>query len=273
MNLWRDLIQELDTWATLGRTATLWWRDDDAVEPTPALERLLDLAAAHDLPVALAVIPVRASEALAHFLAKAGPKAIPLQHGFAHRNYASASEKKAELGAHRPPVQVLEELARGAARMTALFGAEFLPVLIPPWNRIAPELFAPVRDLGFIGVSTHGPRGAAEAAPGLVQINSHMDIMRWREPRGFLGREEALAQLTGHLRARRTGAADVREPSGILTHHLAHDEACWGFLEDLLPRLAAHPAVHFTAPGEIFAPLPFAPLPKAAEIQGTRGAA
>ncbi len=271
---WRILTEELDAWAAAGRAATLWWRDDDAVEPSAEIERLLGLAAARDVPIALAAIPARASEALARGIETAGARVTLLQHGYAHRNHAPAAEKKAELGAHRPAAAVLEELARGQARMTALFGSGrfgsgWAPVLVPPWNRIAEGLVPEVARLGFRGLSTYGARAAAEPAPGLAQINSHVDIMRWDAPRGFLGAAEALDLLAGHLRARRLGEADEAEPSGLLSHHGAHDEACWAFLDELLGRLAEHPAARFVAAGEAFAAEPSAArTPSAPRTQG-----
>ena len=54
---WPDLTRELDAWAEDGRTATFWWRDDDAVEVTPALEKLLQTADDAETPLSLAVIP------------------------------------------------------------------------------------------------------------------------------------------------------------------------------------------------------------------------
>ena len=42
---WARLDAELDAWRRSGRQPSLWWRDDDVSEPTPALARLLDLAA------------------------------------------------------------------------------------------------------------------------------------------------------------------------------------------------------------------------------------
>ena len=45
MTGWADLDAELDRWKAAGRAATLWWRDDDATRPTPALDRLLALQA------------------------------------------------------------------------------------------------------------------------------------------------------------------------------------------------------------------------------------
>ncbi len=271
---WRILNEELDAWAAAGRAATLWWRDDDAVEPSADLERLLGLAAARDVPVALAAIPARASEALARGIETVGARVTLLQHGYAHRNHAPAAEKKAELGAHRPSAAVLEELARGQARMTALFGSGLFglgcaPVLVPPWNRIAEGLVPEIARLGFRGLSTYGARAAAEPVPGLVQVNSHVDIMRWDAPRGFLGAAAALDLLAGHLRARRLGEADAAEPSGLLSHHGAHDEACWTFLDELLGRLAAHPAARFVAADEAFAAESSAPRsPPAALNQG-----
>ncbi len=260
---WRILSEELDAWGAAGRVATLWWRDDDAVEPSAALERLLGLAAARDVPIALAAIPARASEALARGIETAGARVTLLQHGYAHRNHAPAAEKKVELGVDRRASAVLEELARGQARMTALFGLGssglgWAPVLVPPWNRIAEGLVPELARLGFRGLSTYGARAAAEPVPGLVQINSHVDIMRWKVPRGFLGAAEALDLLAGHLRARRLGEADAAEPSGLLSHHRAHDEACWAFLDELLGRLAEHPAARFVAADEAFAAEPAA---------------
>ena len=44
MATWDDLAEELDSWHGSGRCAAFWWRDDDAVRVTPALERLLALS-------------------------------------------------------------------------------------------------------------------------------------------------------------------------------------------------------------------------------------
>ena len=103
MTTWWHLNEELDAWATAGRSATLWWRDDDAVEPSPELDRLMTMAQARDLPIALAVIPARASEALAEWLKSLEARATLLQHGYAHQSHAREGEKKAELGPSARP--------------------------------------------------------------------------------------------------------------------------------------------------------------------------
>lgn len=254
MTDWTDLARELDAWATAGALATIWWRDDDAVEPTLAFERLLALAARHAVPIALAVIPARASLALVARITaannSAGQTLTPLQHGFAHVNHAPSSEKKVELGLDRPLHVVCEELARGQARMASLFGPCAKMILVPPWNRIDEGLVASLPELGYYGLSTYGPRRAAQAAPGLAQVNSHLDIMRWTAPRGFAGDTVVLDLLLDHLRARRGGTVDAAEPSGILSHHAAHDDDAWNFLDRLLTTLCAHPAVHLVTIAE-----------------------
>ncbi len=260
MTTWRDLEAELDAWALAGREATFWWRDDDAVEPTAALERLLALSGDSGVPLAVAVVPGRSADALARRLAAAAGIATVLQHGYAHCNHAPADEKKAELGSHRPATAVCEELARGAALMAALFESGALPILVPPWNRIALELLPMLPDLGFTGLSTYGPRPTAAPVAGLVQANTHVDIMRWDAPRGFLGEAEALGLLCGHLRARRDaaghGGVDTEEPTGLLTHHLAHDGAAWAFLARLMPLLGRYGAARALTAAEAFGAIP-----------------
>ena len=246
MTSWQNLETELDAWAEAGLTAQFWWRDDDAVEPTRALERLLELAARHDAPLALAVIPARATQSLGRLLS-GHPLATPVQHGFAHRNHAPPQEKKMELGPHRCQDLVKEELLRGRAMMTSLFGSRFLPMLVPPWNRIVEELVETLPDLGMHAVSAFGSRTCAEPVLGLRQVNTHADIMRWTEPRGFLGELRSLTQVVGNLRLRRelgpaAAGLDPTEPIGILTHHLAHDEETWEFLAHLLRLLTDHDA-------------------------------
>ncbi len=241
MTRWDALDSELDTWAAAGRVPDFWLRDDDAQEPSPALDRLLDIAGTNAVPLALAVIPAGAGEALAKRLEKA-PWTNVLQHGYAHRNHAGAEDKKCELGPARPAEHVIAEIAVGRQSLEALFGARALPVMVPPWNRIAPHLVPMLPEIGFAGLSRFGPRERAQAVSGLAQTNTHVDIIDWRGSRGFVGEEVALRAIVEHLAARRGGQVDTSEPTGILTHHRDHDGACWAFLGALLTRLAGHGA-------------------------------
>ncbi len=259
---WQALELELAAWQAAGRCAGLWWRDDDAVAATPALARLLAVARRDHVPLALAVVPLLAEDGLAKAIA--GAPVTPIQHGLAHANHAPAGARSAELAAGRPREDNLRDLARGRRRMAALFGANTLPVLVPPWNRIDAALLPHLPGLGFCGLSTFGARTHAFAAPGLLEVNTHLDIIDWRGGRGFVGEGKALGELTAHLRARRSGEVDADEPSGLLSHHLAHDAAAWGFLEELVARASAHPAVRWLAVREIFAGAESAAPPVAA---------
>ena len=58
------LRAELDRLAEAGVRLEIWWRDDDAAEATPALDRLLAIAEKVRWPLALAVIPGVANEAV-----------------------------------------------------------------------------------------------------------------------------------------------------------------------------------------------------------------
>jgi hypothetical protein len=250
---WAALEAELDAWAAAGLRATIWWRDDDAASDSPALRRLLDLAAATGAPLALAAIPAKVEAGLAELLAAHAADTTVLQHGYAHQNHAEPGDKKCELVSPARRPAVLDELRRGRERLTVLFGDRFLPVLVPPWNRLDPGLAARLPGLGFCGLSTFKPRRTAEAAPGLIQVNCHLDLLQWKPARRFLGGAAALALLTGHLLARRQGRADPQEPSGLLGHHLVQDAETWVFLTALLDRLNRHPAAALLGAAEIFA--------------------
>jgi hypothetical protein len=245
---WTLLEEELESWRAEGRTATLWWRDDDAVTATPALERLLAQTGPAGIPLVLAVVPAGADPALATRLAEAGHVRV-VQHGYAHRNHAPPGAKKCELGGGRPPAAVAAELSWGRTRLRELFGTRMLAVLVPPWNRIDPDLAQSLAGLGYTGLSLFGPRSAQATAAGVATVNTHVDPIDWRGDRGFRGERDSLAALACHLRSRRLGEVDASEPTGLLTHHLDHDAAGWAFLRKLAAVTRRHPAVRWL-PGE-----------------------
>jgi hypothetical protein len=250
---WGALDRELRLWAEAGRPATLWWRDDDAAALTPALERLLGLQAELEVPLALAVIPDRMAPALVARLSGC-MGVLVLQHGSQHRNYAGAGEGAWELGDHRPLERVVEDLAAGQRRLAEAFGASFLPVLAPPWNRISAKVARRLPELGFVGLTTFGARAGAVPVRGLLQVNAHCDPISWKQGARFAGTGRALDDLIGHLEARRSGAADPDEPTGFVTHHMALDPPAWRFAAELLRRTRAHPGVAWLDGRDVFRP-------------------
>jgi len=241
---WSLLADELRNWTTEGVKPQLWLRDDDAVAPSSALDRLLALCGRYETPAVLAVIPDPTGDELANRL-----KDVDLihvaAHGWRHANHASRGEKKQELGKHRPMPEILAELARGYAKLSALHGDRFLPMLVPPWNRIDEGLLAHLHTIGFSSVSSFADNLPQGTHDDLVIVNTHVDIMDWSSRRG---RDHAalVASFVSELKKSRKGEP---YPVGILTHHAVHDEGAWNFLDQLFEMTALNGACEWL-PGD-----------------------
>lgn len=241
---WLPLMMELARWKEAGRTAEFWLRDDDAVEPTEPLDRLLGLTEKFGVPVTLAVIPAFTGNALASRLAGALQVTVAV-HGWSHENHAPDGEKKQELGRHRERGIVLDELRRGLSRITNLHGQRMVPLLVPPWNRIHPDLLPDLMPLGFTALSAFGP-----ARPAAIRtINSNVDLMDWHGTRGC--RDHGL--IARDIAEQLARAFEGGDAVGILTHHLVHDEAAWAFLQRLFELTASHTACRWRSIRELIA--------------------
>jgi hypothetical protein len=214
---WGELEDELAR-----RPAVFWWRDDDATAASPSLRRLLRLSSEQRVPLALAVIPQGADPELFEHLHE---QVTVLQHGTDHRNRAGPGGKKTEYPQSEPVDEALARIAAGRERLGRAAGRHFLPALAPPWNRIGADVVKELPTIGITGLSTYGARASAQPAPGLRQVNTHVDIVAWRRGKRFIGESAAFAALA-RVRGR-------DEPIGWLTHHAVHDEAAWKFLERL----------------------------------------
>ncbi len=250
MSRWPAFDLELEQWRAAGRTAELWWRDDDVADTGPELDRLLALHRETGIPLALAVVPAHATAALAERLA-AEPGVDVLQHGYAHVNHATPDEgKKIELGPHRPAMIVLGELGTGWLALERLFGNRPLGVMVPPWNRIAPALVPTLPEIGFTGLSTFGARPRAQPVRGLRQINTHVDLIDWKGGGGFAGESACLDALVAALsRSRAQGG----EPVGLLSHHLVMDGGAWDFLRSFWEGTKTMSGMRVRSARELFA--------------------
>lgn len=249
MTSWQALEEEAARWQEAGRAAELWWRDDDAADSGPALDRLLALHRQTQVPLALAVVPAHATPALVDRLG-GEPGVDLLQHGYAHLNHAAPGEKKAELGPHRPAMIVLGELGTGWLALDRLFGGRALSVMVPPWNRIAPALVPTLPEIGFSGLSTFGARQRVRPVSGLLQVNTHVDLIDWKSGGGFAGEAAVLGALAAALARART-VSD--EPVGLLSHHLAMDGGAWDFLRSLWEKALTMPGICLRPARNLFA--------------------
>ncbi|MEP5732020.1 MAG: polysaccharide deacetylase family protein [Sulfitobacter sp.] len=225
------LEHELGLWRAENMSLPIWWRDDDAINTTPELERLSALAEVIFVPVHLAVIPKYVKRDLVTAV-KEHDQLKALVHGWAHHNNAPPDAKKAEFAHPRP--ELLKEAQAGLTKLRAAFDDTLLEVFVPPWNRIAPDLVIQLAPIGYRALSTFTPRTSPFAAPELIQINTHIDPINWRNGGGLVDVDQQVAHIVKLLEDRRSGVTDNDEPLGILTHHLVHDDAIWTFTETLL---------------------------------------
>lgn len=219
---WTWLDVELRHWRAAGRRANLWWRDDDARAPTAQLDRLLTIRA--ETPLTLAVIPDGDVAGLGARLSRTAGVSV-VQHGVDHQN-----RRPGAAAGEFPPewrrIRVATQVRAGWRRLAAL--PAVAQVFVPPWNDVHPELPAVLADCGYVGWSAWGEVGQGEGAP--PRIDAHLDLMRWKGGARFRGEAKFLSELRGLLAERRR-AGQWRAPVGLLTHHLAHDEAAWAFLD------------------------------------------
>ncbi len=248
------LLHELEAWNEAGRVAELWWRDDDATATSPALDTLLDISSEYRIPCNLAVIPVKAEVSLRERLA-GSERAWVLLHGYAHVNHAprGSGEGAWELGLHRPLETVLNDLQHGREILKSMFGERFVPVVVPPWNRIDPSLYQHLPGLGLTGVSAEWTGNMTPEVEGVRIVPAHADLLRWKKKQAsFAGTDKVVRSIVDHLRAKRSGKADQGQPTGVLTHHLEMDEAAWEFMNTLAEATTTHGACRWLAAKDIF---------------------
>jgi hypothetical protein len=253
---WQELSDEVGLWADAGEEVTLWWRDDDAIEPTKQLTRLTDLVGQFKIPLSLAVIPESASADLAGEVSACATDTCLLVHGLGHKNHAAPGEKKAEFCGQRPSAEMTTDIGRAWRLLEDKFAGRALPVLVPPWNRIPDEIVSQLPGLGIKGLSTYKARDLTNTPSDLHINNCHIDPINWKSGKTFLGEAQTLGLLTEHLSARRTNSDDPEaisgEITGILTHHLVQDAKTWAFLDKFAAWTAEQPTVRWLDAFEVF---------------------
>lgn len=223
MKAWDRLEAEMDKAAIEGGKLRLWWRDDDAIGPSVALDRLGN----YNKPLTLAIIPSLVSQEWA-----LPPHFTVAQHGYDHVNRAGPGEKKTEFPLYRPSEDIVAQLVQGRMRLEGFFDNRFISLFVPPWNRFnhPKEVW---QKSGFQAISTfhsYEIERKADRPIEQVRLDTHIDLIDWAA-RGFIGEDRFFRGLFGHLKAKELGLAPKAEPTGILTHHLVHDSGVWAFLD------------------------------------------
>lgn len=241
---------ELDEWSRNQAAATIWWRDDDLHQPTPELELILYTSEITRFKPLLGVIPLLSVQelpaSLKNFDARIGI------HGLQHINHNIRLARKSEFGSARCIEDQKQDIKKAKDVLLSLFGDSVLNCFIPPWNRISSELVAYLPNLGFSSISAFGERKTKHPVPNLLQINTHVDLIDWKNTRKFIGGESMASQLTNYLRRKRLDTSNHFEPIGLLSHHLEMNKKDWEEFQTVCLTLKKHAAVYLADPIEIF---------------------
>ena len=241
---WTDVRDEFKKWRRHDLTLPVWWRDDDASEVSDNLILLSEISSDFGVPVHLAVIPRDAKPSLQDFIAE-NQNITPVVHGWSHRNHQPADQRKCEFGDARNIGVQREEAAEGIRVLKRLFGDRMAPMFVPPWNNIGDAMVQELSGLGYSALSTCHARAAQEAAPGLTQINTHVDPIYWHPSKMLSHPELIVERLVRQLKNRRQGKEDNSEPFGLLTHHLVHNEDIWEFVRQFWSEMQDGPTVNW----------------------------
>ncbi len=216
------LNHELGIWRRAWRVPVMWWRDDDAREPTWQLDRLME--SRRELPLTLAVIPDVDPTPLANRLSSVAGVTIA-QHGIHHTNHLPSGGPRSEFPQDATQAAINGAVAAGRARLVA---AGLPPLIfVPPWNEASDRLIEAIKAAKY---DTYSVGITGKAHDGLKHIGAQVDILRWKGEPKFRGKYRILNALRRQLEARR-GMGAFEEPIGILTHHLVHDPEAWAFVD------------------------------------------
>ena len=223
--LWHKIKDLIAKSKQKGCPVEIWWRDDDAISMTASLEQLLGLSEKWSAPLSLAVIPEPCN---GYF--PLPDKVSIIQHGIAHINHAKEGKKKSEFPEDCEFYPRNEDILFHKKKLKKTFGNCFVPIFVPPWNRIAPNYIESISDCGFSALSRFG-----KAKQNIIcELNTHIDIVNNKTRPKTLINENAILEVLANEIEERIHNTSHKMPIGLLTHHLVHDSLCWRFLDNLL---------------------------------------
>jgi hypothetical protein len=243
-----ELRPHLERFQAEGKTLTLFLRDDDVDEDEETLRHFLDISLSRHVPMNLAIIPGRLTDAAIQLLKdhkRFHPTLVELhQHGWQHLNHEPEG-KKYEFGPSRSLHQQFEDIARGKALLEEIFGEKFSPVFTPPWNRCTEETFKVLDQLGFQGLSKEQ---GMQPVTGyhFQEISITLDLYRWKGGATMKLPAEIVQQLLAQIEKGGT--------IGLLLHHKVMAAQDFAFLDHLLAELRRFPMVRFCTMPDLLQP-------------------
>ena len=212
---------------------TFFFRDDDGGWSDDRLFKLLDLFAAYDLPVDLAIIPQALTTALARRICErieVNRERIGVhQHGFAHVNHETEG-RKCEFGPARGRELQEHDIAFGKRILAELFGPILQPIFTPPWNRCTRQTGDCLTRLGFRILSRD-----SSAAPlnisGLSELPVRID---------WFAKRKGVRLNANEVGVMIADAVRDAKPVGVMFHHALMDADERRSAGELLALVAAH---------------------------------
>ncbi|MEJ5299868.1 MAG: hypothetical protein WHS38_02645 [Thermodesulforhabdaceae bacterium] len=208
---WLDRLEEIML-SKQSKTVNIFFRADDIGIPGVAFNALCKIFRYFEVPLALAVVPAWINKKRIDQLFQMASPSETLwswhQHGWRHTNWEKDG-KKAEFGPSRTENQKWQDLWKGLNKMKEIFGNAFVPVFTPPWNRISPEVFTLLYNLGFKAISTDQKKVTKQRSLRIFRI--YIDLhTRKASQKGsdFDHLIEDCKQLFA-----------TSEPAGIMIHH------------------------------------------------------
>ncbi len=227
---WRNQLAAALERGAGSHTPTIFFRADDIGAGGRAFEEMCRTFRAHNVPLAMAVVPAWISSARREQLFEAAPLDESLwgwhQHGWRHVNWQRIG-KKSEFGEQRPFDKQYRDILQGRKKMQEIFGDRFVEVFSPPWNRMSHTTLKTLQQLEFKGVSLAGPLPRGARTPStLKNLRIHIDLhtRKAKDP------SEDFKDLLEELNS----LQHKREPAGIMVHHHRMTSFAFEFLDELL---------------------------------------
>ncbi|HQR32624.1 MAG TPA: hypothetical protein PLK30_07805 [Blastocatellia bacterium] len=238
MNPFAPIEATLEQRQQQSRPLDFFLRNDDVDDDETLLRNLLQVCSRHNMPINLAVIPGRLTEAGALWLnecVQQYPELIELsQHGWMHVNHEREG-RKCEFGQSRNLEEQLADITAGQKRMNEAFGQHWLPAFVPPWNRCTMTTATALDQLGFRALS----RIAGQMPFSNCQFSEFpvtVDIYRWRGGAALRSTEELAPELAQQIIS--------QDRIGLMLHHKVMDAQAFAFLNKLLELLNRFSIVH-----------------------------
>lgn len=203
-----------------------FWRDDDATNIVPSLERFLELADRRGVPIVFAAIPTLLTSGAARVI-RSSRRCLLAVHGFAHANHAPAGFPDSEYPEGRAEAVVAAELRDGHRLVQDKAADRHLRMFVPPWGRFDASYAGLLTRTGFVAFS-----GDAASARYAVPVQLDCQILT-EHGKTALGLGTILDRVTRQLEIRRLGPLP-HLPIGLMTHHRTFGPELEDALEEFL---------------------------------------